>query len=190
MTQGESLSVKVYADVINNLKLSGVTIYDPHSDVTPALINNCLVIKNHSFIKGIMDYLPKDLVLISPDAGAAKKVFDLASALRIETVIECGKKRDVLTGNLSGFTVPLDDFDGRPCLIVDDICDGGGTFLGLGSELKKHNSGDLFLAISHGIFSKGFDELSSIFKQVFTTDSFRTIDDSTVKQILLAELIK
>jgi len=75
-------------------------------------------------------------------------------------------------------------------LIVDDICDGGGTFLGLGEELKKKNAGPLFLAISHGIFSKGFDELVKVYEQIFTTDSFRTIDDERINQIKLNQLIK
>jgi ribose-phosphate pyrophosphokinase len=59
---------------------------------------------------------------------------------------------------------------------VDDICDGGGTFIGLVDALKKKNAGDLYLAVSHGIFSKGFDELTGSFKTIFTTDSFRDIE--------------
>ena len=42
--EGESLSIKVMADIINNLHCTSITIYDPHSDVTPALLRNCKVI--------------------------------------------------------------------------------------------------------------------------------------------------
>ncbi len=191
MVKGESLSVKVYADIINNVGLDSITIFDPHSDVTPALLNNCEVIQNHSFVSSFISSLPKDFILISPDAGAAKKIHKLASQLGIENILECGKKRDVKTGKLSGFHVPMNDLDGRACLIVDDICDGGGTFLGLGEELKKKNAGQLHLAISHGIFSKGFDSLSAIFSAIYTTDSFKSIEkDKGITQIKLSEIIK
>jgi len=44
MVKGEALSVKVFAGLINNLNLTSVTIFDPHSEVISALLNNCLVI--------------------------------------------------------------------------------------------------------------------------------------------------
>jgi len=188
MTPGESLTVKVYADIINNYGLSSITIFDPHSDVTPALLNNCTVISNHSFVYSILNQLPNELILVSPDAGASKKIFKLATSLKMSTVLECGKKRNVKTGALSGFHVPATNLQGKPCLIVDDICDGGGTFMGLAEELKKSKAGDLYLAISHGIFSKGTTELQKSFKKIYTTDSFRNLKDDVVVQIKLSEL--
>ena len=84
--------------------------------------------------------------------------------------------RDVKTGKLSGFKVYSDDLEGQDCIIVDDICDAGGTFMGLATELKKKNAGKLFLAVSHGIFSKGLDNLTQYFDTIFTTDSFNTLE--------------
>lgn len=172
MVNGEALTVKVYAELINNLNLDKVIIFDPHSDVAPALLDNCKVINNHSFVSKVTKQLPQKLLLVSPDAGAVKKITKLASFLKNYKVLECGKSRDVATGTLSGFKVPIADLEGRDCLIVDDICDGGGTFLGLADVLKKHNAGELYLAVSHGIFSKGSKDLSRKFKKIFTTDSF------------------
>jgi len=81
MTEGESLSVKVYTDIINGYNLRSILIFDAHSDVTPALLNNCKAISNHGFIAALMDKLPEDILLISPDAGASKKIQKLARAL-------------------------------------------------------------------------------------------------------------
>lgn len=174
MIPGESLTVKIYADLINKLGLNQITLFDPHSEVAPALLDNCKVINNHNFIGLIVQSLPEHLILVSPDAGAAKKIHKLARHLKKYEVIECGKTRNVTTGALSGFKVPSKDLMGRPCLIVDDICDGGGTFMGLAEELKKSQAGDLYLAVSHGIFSKGLEKLSEQFENIFTTDSIRT----------------
>ena len=74
------------------------------------------------------------------------------------------------------------------CLIVDHICDGGGTFIGLAEELKKKNAGKLFLAVSHGIFNKGFDDLKC-FDGIFTTDSFRDFEGEEVSQIKLNKIL-
>lgn len=191
MITGEALSVKVYADLINSQNFDSVTIFDPHSEVTPALLNNCIVIENYKFIEKVTKQLPKDLLLISPDGGALKKIYKVAEYLKDYEVVECSKSRDVKTGKLSGFKVYSDDLKGKDCLIIDDICDGGGTFLGLANELKEKNAGKLYLAVSHGIFSKGFDKINKYFDKTFTTDSFKTIEKETkFEQINILEIIK
>ncbi|TCC88005.1 ribose-phosphate pyrophosphokinase [Pedobacter frigiditerrae] len=175
MIAGEPLSVKVYADIINHLNFKKVIIFDAHSEVTPALLNNGEVITNHQFIKHVVDKINGDILLISPDGGALKKIYKVSEYLGGVGVVECSKSRDVKTGKLSGFKVYADDLQGKDCLIVDDICDGGGTFIGLAEELKNKNAGKLYLAVSHGIFSKGFSELGNCFEQIFTTNSVKDI---------------
>lgn len=183
MVSGEPLSVKVYADIINSQHYKKVTIFDPHSEVTPALVNNVEVINNHKFVKRCLETIKEDFVLISPDGGALKKIYKLSAYLGGIEVIECSKKRDVKTGQLSGFTVYTDDLKGKTAIVVDDICDGGGTFIGLGKALQAKNSGDLHLIVSHGIFHKGFDPLKKIYKTIFTTNSFQNVESTQVVQI-------
>jgi ribose-phosphate pyrophosphokinase len=171
---GEALSVKVYADMINAMEFSCVSILDPHSEVTPALINNCYEISNLYLVRYAIGKA-NDFVLVSPDAGANKKIKSLASSLSFYhdlDVVNCDKTRDVATGNLTGFEVYADDLNGKDCYVVDDICDGGGTFIGLAEELKAKGAGDLYLIVSHGIFSKGFKELRKHFKKIYTSNSW------------------
>ncbi len=184
MVKGEPLSVKVYADIINTFNFNKVIVFDAHSEVTPALLNNCEVVPNHNFIKQVIYEIGKEVVLISPDGGALKKIYKVSENLGGVEVVECSKSRDVKTGKLTGFKVYTDDLKGQDCLIVDDICDGGGTFIGLAEELKKKNAGKLYLAVSHGIFSKGFESLAC-FERVFTTDSFKNIQENSLVQINL-----
>lgn len=189
MIAGEPLSVKVYADIINNLNFSKVLVFDAHSEVTPALLNNCEVVTNHHFIQQVITKIGKEVLLISPDGGALKKIYKVSEFLGGIDVVECSKSRDVKTGKLTGFKVYSDDLNGQDCLIVDDICDGGGTFMGLAQELKNKNAGKLFLAVSHGIFSKGFEQLNQYFENIFTTDSFRDIKDHQVVQLALKDIM-
>jgi len=166
MTRGEPLSVKVFAGIINSLGLRHVYVFDPHSDVCGAVINNCIIVDNHNFAEWSIKRLfhhSKKFCLVSPDAGSDKKIKELSRRITELgydfRVIKCDKTRDARTGNISGFEVYADNLGKLPCLIVDDICDGGGTFLGLAQKLEQKNAGDLYLAISHGIFSNGTDEL-------------------------------
>ena len=113
--------------------------------------------------------------LIFPD-GQPHIVLDLGkNAQNTEganpSVIECSKIRNVKTGQLSGFNTQTLDFQGKTCFIIDDICDGGGTFVGLAALLKSRNARKIVLIVSHGIFSKGFD-LANI-DAIYTTDSFK-----------------
>ena len=190
MVAGEPLSVKVYADLLNQFQLNRVTIFDAHSEVTPAVLHNCQNISNHTFIQKVLEHLEGEVKLISPDGGALKKIYKVSAYLGGLPVVECSKSRDVHTGKLSGFKAYIEDLEGADCLIVDDICDAGGTFMGLATELKKKGAGKLYLAVSHGIFSKGFDALTEYFDGIFTTDSFRTITNQTkVIQIPLANVL-
>jgi ribose-phosphate pyrophosphokinase len=188
MIKGEPLSVKVYADIINGMQFNKVYVFDAHSEVTAALVNHCDVIPNHTFIAAVIKAIGNDVKLISPDGGALKKIYKVSEFLGGVEVVECSKSRDVKTGRLSGFKVYNDDLQGADCLIVDDICDGGGTFVGLAEELKNKNAGKLYLAVSHGIFNKGFAVLDC-FEKIFTTNSFKDFESESVDVIQLNQLV-
>lgn len=176
MVPGEPLSVRLYADLINAQHYEQIYVYDPHSDVTPALLNGVQVITNHAFIEQVLTQFDRETVcLVAPDAGALKKIHKLSTALGGVPVVVCDKERDVKTGALTGFRVFADSLQGRHCLIVDDICDGGGTFVGLAAELRTQQPASVSLAVSHGIFSRGIAPLTSVLDHIYTTTSFSTL---------------
>ena len=189
MVPGEPLTVKVYADLLNRLALKRIWVYDPHSEVTPAVLDRCQAIPNHTFIEHILKALSVDC-LVSPDGGALKKIYKLSAHLGGKPVVEGSKKRDVRTGQLSGFQVFSEDLAGANCLIVDDICDGGGTFMGLAQTLKDKGAGQLYLAVSHGIFTKGIEPLTAYFDRIYTTNAFRDVEPHpSLVQIDLSTLL-
>jgi len=188
MVSGEPLSVKVYADLINAQNFEKVFVFDPHSEVTGALLNQVVIIPNHQLIQKCIGQ-QKDILLISPDGGALKKIYKVSAFLGGIPVIECSKVRNVKNGALTGFTVYADDLKGKPCFIIDDICDGGGTFLGLAEKLKEKNAGPIYLIVSHGIFSNGFEELEKHFAGIFSSNAFSSINHKSLTQIKLEELL-
>lgn len=167
--KGESLSIAVMAQLINSCGFDLVATCDPHSDVLGALIDN-LVIENQADIFGNLRSDWSDIYIVAPDAGASKKAQMFAERVGAAGVIQCMKKRNLETGKLGGF-VCLDDVTGKKLFVLDDICDGGGTFIGL-SEILRPAAARLELAVTHGIFSKGVEVVADAFDTVYTTTSF------------------
>lgn len=188
MVSGEPLSVKVIADLINLQNYSKVTIYDSHSEVALALINNCVGIDNHAFVKEVLKD-KENYLICSPDAGAYKKIFKLCQKIGYkDEIILCNKVRDVSNGKIQNIMIANNDLQGKDLYIVDDICDGGGTFTILSKELKNRNCGKVNLIVSHGIFSKGEAPLKENIDAVYTTDSFKDINSEYIKQIKLVDV--
>jgi len=167
MQNGESLSLKVFCDLINSMGFDKVLIQDAHSSVTTALLNNCLECpQHHIFAYYLMNM--QDFYLISPDGGALKKIYNLAKGVKCIDVIECSKNRDVTTGEITGVTVYKEDLYGKDCVIVDDICDGGRTFIEIAKILKKKNCRKITLCVTHGLFTKGLEVFDGLIDCIIT----------------------
>jgi len=173
--ENECFSLKTITNLINTFNFNSVKIFDPHSDVTPGLINNCIIIDNSSFISNVLKILnqhninEKNLVIVSPDASAYKKIFKLCEKIGFNgDIITCSKSRNHETGEL---TIQVPKFDeNKSVLIIDDIALGSRTFLNIRNELKNK---DVYLAVSHGVFNENIDKLGEAFNTVYTTNSRR-----------------
>lgn len=182
---GEALGVRVFADMINALNFTTVTTYDAHSDVGPACINNCRNIHPRHILSRCVfggDSLPVEMknkesqfTLVSPDAGANKKVLAVAKLFGGVDIIHCDKNRDTKTGKITGTKIHCEGtLRHRTLLIVDDICDGGMTFIKIAEVLKQFSAKKIYLYVTHGIFSKGYQPLfDSGISRIYTTDSFK-----------------
>ncbi len=151
--EGEGFGLKVYADLINAQNFCEVVVFDPHSDVTGALVNNIRIIDNVNLVeKSITDSYSTpitEITLISPDAGANKKIYKLANKLTWTTeVIRADKQRHTQTHEITG-TVVYGDVKNKTCFIVDDICSRGGTFIALSNRLKEMGAAKVILIVSH-----------------------------------------
>lgn len=170
---GESFSLAVFANLINSLQFENVYIMDPHSDVTPALIHNVRVKSQWDLLAPlILSSTHGGFWLVSPDAGALKKTHKLAQLLntpRLLGVIESSKIRNTATGEITGTVVYMADHEIAAIdtyVIVDDICDGGRTFIELAKELRKHGAQRIHLYVTHGFFTKGMDVFDGIIDHV------------------------
>jgi ribose-phosphate pyrophosphokinase len=190
----------VIAPIINSQGFDQVAILDPHSDVLEACINNFVKIDNTKLAEfAFKDYFLskgfetwsssnfENVCLVSPDAGALKKVFHVADSVKYKKdVVIASKHRNVETGKIDFTDVPLngtnptDDF-----FIFDDICDGGRTFIEIAKVIKSHVwsrdeyfRGKIYLVVTHGIFSAGYAQLGEYFETIYTTNSVKDVGET------------
>lgn len=177
MESNDSFSLRVFADLLNSLNLDKVVVVDAHSDVSCALIRNVVHIQQHQLMSfsWVQYALPFGDVLVSPDAGSLKKIEKVAEVMQPSGRVTMAKVRDTTTGKITGCRISdcdISSLEGRDCLIVDDICDGGATFIGIAEELKKARAKRISLWVTHGIFSRGLTPLFEAgIDRIFTTTS-------------------
>lgn len=174
--QNESFELKLVCDFINSCNFEKVKVFHPHSDVTPALLNNCEVIDNEEFIINILRPIYHTLgtamnkcILMSSDAGGFKPLMKLCKQINWQgETYSASKARDK---DKLIQVVDRNDFGGKDILLIDDILVGGNTFLGLAKLLQNRNVGKLYLAVSHTTINNPNKELEKYFTKIFTTDS-------------------
>lgn len=218
---GNNYLKDVICPAINALGCETVTCLDPHSDVLEACIKGFRKKSNLRLVEFAIENIsgkrfdaPKFVsteqtlfdiyqpILVSPDAGASKKIYKLAEQIGYKgDIVTCSKDRDE-NGKLTKTIVPA--YDTGPLImkdyiIIDDICDGGATFINIAKELKKlYNCNKIYLIITHGIFSKGFEELSRYVDGIYCTNSYKDISDfdlefgdpSSIRQSKFIENVK
>lgn len=177
---------QVICPIINLQNFATVSVLDPHSDVLEACLNNYIKFDNHDLISfAILDLVKntnETVALISPDAGALKKIYDVAKHFNISNVTTASKVRDIVTGEILRTELPtMDLVDVDYFLIIDDICDGGRTFVELAKEVRKQTDKPIYLIVTHGIFSAGYEKLSDELDGIYCTNSFKDVNPGTVQ---------
>ncbi len=189
--RGNPFGLNVYANFLRGLLLDQIVVFDPHSG---AVDDQAGWFRNEStrftIVRSdeLFDQVTMRAVLnqydgiIAPDKGAVQRSTAMAKLAGIP-VFTATKHRDEGSGQLSGFAIEGLEEDGT-YLIVDDICDGGGTFLGL-AKAAGLDFGSLDLYVSHGVFSKNaLSNLANTFAYIYTTNSYDPTRDLTVDAVV------
>jgi ribose-phosphate pyrophosphokinase len=170
----------VICPIINSQNFDRVVVVDPHSDVLEACLDAFYKLDNVSVVNNAIEKIGKDdVVIVSPDAGALKKIYTVAEALQLEDIVIASKHRDIKTGKITSTHVPLtDEHVNKKFVIIDDICDGGRTFTEISKVIKqKFTDAKIYLVVTHGIFSAGMSPLNESFDGIYTTNSIRPEND-------------
>ena len=183
----ENFSLKVFADFINSFKFDRVEVYNVHSNVAEALINNVVSVTPMMDITWVIEEKYNPDVLFFPDEGACKRYSDLRYVKESGLPIAFGiKKRDWSTGKIQGLDIISDvDLTGKKVLIIDDICSAGGTFKFSAMKLKELGAADVALYVSHceDNIQNGDLLKTDLISKIYTTDSILHISDPKIEII-------
>lgn len=179
----EVFTLKYFCDFINSLGFSNVYVLDPHSDVSVALLNRCVVLTPEKYIRDVFRSMEvtSNVVLYFPDSSAAKRYSEL-----FPDISYCygEKKRDWKTGKILGLDVRTNgiDLSGKTILMIDDIISYGGSLFYSAEELKKYNPYKIYAYATHTENSVLDKEKGTLIKalenntveRLFTTNSLFT----------------
>ena len=182
--ENEVFTLKYFCDFINSLNFHNVYVLDPHSDVSTALLNNCVCESPKEYIDRVIADISADieddteLVLYFPDAGASKRY---ASMFPKYKYIYGNKVRTWETGEIVGteivnpFNVKLKN---KTILIIDDICSKGTTFIKSAEALQPYKVKNIYLWVTHceDTIYQGLIPDSDLINGVYTTNSIHTGD--------------
>jgi ribose-phosphate pyrophosphokinase len=170
---GEPFPLEVFANLINSLNFKQVIIEDAHSKVTPALIHRCKEIRqsqiHHLPLEGRHNYW-----LVAVDEGSSHKIFEVAQTYNRGClgIIQCTKIRDTKDkGKIIRTDVHFDWFnDDEEAVMVDDIADGGKTFIEVAKILREKCCKKITLMVTHGFFFKGLDVFDGLIDEIYTRE--------------------
>lgn len=174
ISNNNSFALCVFLRLLNILPIDKLILRDPHnknfieeSDYTKEV---CLI-EDTAYQKSLIKFVKENNIqqILFPDAGAKNRY----SKIQFENCL-CfygNKTRDALTGQIIGLSLSDTPHNIRT-IVIDDICDGGATFIELAKHTQPYISMEnMYLYVTHGIFSKGLSELLKHYTRIITTDS-------------------
>jgi ribose-phosphate pyrophosphokinase len=91
-----------------------------------------------------------NLTVVAPDTGGAERARAYAKRLNAELAL-CDKRRE--KANVAEVMNVVGDVRGRSCLIVDDMCDTGGSLTKVGKALKEAGAEKIHACFTHPVLS-------------------------------------
>jgi len=173
-SEGEFADLYLVARFINLLEFEEVEILKPHSKKSLELINKSkeITVTADLVQQCIIDNSLLNYSIIAPDKGAGAWIEE---ELGSTNIVKCNKTR--VKGQVDTIEIPLEAKIEKDCIIVDDLCDGGGTFIECSKQLKIRGAQRVYLCVTHAIFSKGFSKLEQNLEKIYFTNSFLGKED-------------
>lgn len=170
-------ALRSFIRLFTDLHINKLTTYDMHNDIFDEFLMNGIEIEN---IIPTFD-LPKESVVIFPDAGAKKRYPSIQNQS-----ITFNKKRLEFSGEIIESYLTTESelkLNNLPkdthFVIIDDICDGGATFIRIAKVMTDLDFDNIDLQVSHGLFTKGRQILRDAgIKNIETTNSLEKNQES------------
>lgn len=181
----EAFTLEIVANMINSFEAEHVYVFEAHSDRTFKLIKNSEPYNGLSFSPDYNKmredcYESENAVICFPDHGAyerySKDFYPTSAYICMNKVRDLDNKGVIKSMEISKMQLPfMHEEDVKQITIIDDLCDGGGTFCWAASILREKFGNDvkLNIFIKHMVNPVGLKKLINSFDNVYITDSYK-----------------
>ena len=183
----ESLDCAIALQELERLGVANIITFDAHdprvANAVP-LIDFQTIHPTYDIIKSIYYHENKlitdkeNSMIISPDTGAMDRAIYYSSMLGIDVGLFY-KRRDY-TRIVNGKNPIVQheymgaDLTGKNVIIVDDMAASGESIIDIAKELKRRNAGDIYAAVTFGLFTEGVEEFNRCYEQGLIKRFFST----------------
>jgi ribose-phosphate pyrophosphokinase len=153
----EPISAKLIADLVTVAGAQRVVSVDLHSGQTQGYFDfpfdhlTALPILS-DFLSGELGLHDEDVVVVAPDAGRIRTAERLREHLHADLAF-LYKRRSRREAHKIEEMAVVGEVDGRPCIVVDDMIDTGGTVAKGAEALAQQGAGPIYAAATHGVLS-------------------------------------
>ena len=169
------ISAKLVANLISTAGADRVLTMDLHAgqiqgffDVPTDNLIAAPVIEDDIRVR----YNGDDLMIVSPDVGGVVRARSLANRLGVDLAI-VDKRRE--KAGVSEVMNIIGDVEGRRCVMVDDICDSGGTLCNAAKALKDKGAVSVSAYVTHGVLSN---------------EAVKRVEKSVLDEIVICDTIR
>ncbi|HYL97547.1 MAG TPA: ribose-phosphate pyrophosphokinase [Blastocatellia bacterium] len=151
----EPVTARMVADLIQSVGVGHLVTVDLHTPQIEGFfhipVDDLTAVP--TLCKTVEGRLPKDVVVVSPDAGRVKMASRYAEKLGARVAV-LHKRRE--SPSAAKVTQVVGDVKNRACLIIDDMISTGGTLsAAVDALLESGARGEIYIAATHGVFAEG-----------------------------------
>ena len=180
-----SIRARVCADAIEATGANRIVTMDLHApqiqgffgipvDDLQALPVLCDAVKRHDW---------HDLVVVSPDAGFAKRAREYANYLHVSLAIAHKSRKE--HNERAEVLELIGEVRGKTALLVDDFTISAGTLVSAAEKLVEHGAETVLAIVTHGVFSVGAKDAldKSCIRKVIVTDTVETHPETLSEKV-------
>lgn len=164
-SMGEAIDLDLLGDALYRLEAKKYIFYDAHN--IPELFRHLKNVENKTILPKYLN--PTKYNICYPDSGARTRYYTKFGYGNL--VGEKHRKPDGISIEVK--VINTLDYS-QPILVIDDLCDGGGTFVALANELDAtYPDFQRAIWVTHAIQKTGIELLSAKYDKVYITNSYK-----------------
>lgn len=171
----QPITAKLVADMLMIAGIDRIVTVDLHAQQIQGFFD--IATDDLTFMPLIAKYFENkfnkedNIVVVSPDHGGTVRARRLAE--RLEAPIAIIDKRRP-RANVVEVSNVIGDVKDKTCIVVDDICDTGGSLVAGVNLLKEYGAKEIYTCVTHGVFSN---------------NALDKIEDSPIKEMIISNTI-